>query len=371
MMVNKIAWIVIIATAFMAMSGFEQALGLIDQTRTEEESTLQKVRALRLQYASGLVPAYFSTGFEARALKYQKTMIACQRWYEQQVGRHVDLTLAVLNREDWEKASPPSGAYPMPYSKSLGGPVVVLPARFEDFPNSADFTDDVELLVENISYHEMGHIYADAIDLKSDDVLLQEIYANLFMVSFVRALRPDMVVFLKGPPAKLPPQRYTSLEDLQCIYSDVGMTNYGWFQFQLYRMCDVPLRDKPLPKLLAELKTVFRDPTPRPFTQVAAQLEAIHPGIGAEMGPQWKPTAISNAQVTPCREISSSGKDSDLVVLNSSSKPVKVTACTDPPITIASNSWSHIRRAFRQTVVLVSFSEINLRSLTYQPAYIR
>jgi len=317
------------------------ALGVIGQTRTKENTTLQKVRALRLQYAAGPVPAYFSAGFEARALNYRKTMIACQRWYEQQVGKHVDVTLALLDREDWEKASEPSDAYPMPYniSKSLGDPVVVLPARFEDFPNSADFTDDVELQVEFISYHEMGHIYADDIDLKSDDDLLAEIYANLFMVSFVRAQRPDMLFFLKGPPAKLLPQRYTSLEDLQYIYSDVGMTNYGWFQFQLYRKCDVLLRNKPLPKLLAEVKTVFRDPTPRRFTQWQRKLEAIHPGIGTEMGPQWKPTAIPNAQVKPCSQISSSGKDSDLVVLNSSSKPVKVTAGTDAPVTIASNSW--------------------------------
>ena len=72
MMVNKIAWIVLIAIAIMVMSGFEQALGLIDQTSTEEKGTLQKVRALRLQYAPGLVPAYFSTGFEARALKARR-----------------------------------------------------------------------------------------------------------------------------------------------------------------------------------------------------------------------------------------------------------------------------------------------------------
>jgi C1A family cysteine protease len=117
------------------------------------------------------------------------------------------------------------------------------------------------------------------------------------------------------------------------------MTNYGWFQFQLYRMCDLLVRDKPLAELLAELKTVFRDPTPRPFTQVATQLEAIHHGIGTEMGPLWKPTTMPNAQLKPCSQISSSGKDSDLVVLNSSSKPVKVTAGTDAPVTIASHSW--------------------------------
>jgi hypothetical protein len=314
-------------------------LRAIGQNPAEEKATLEKIRAEHLRYAAGAIPAYFSAGFETRALKYQKTIIACQRWYDQQVGKHVDLSLAVLDRKDWQTVSQPNDPYPMPYSKSLGGPVVVLPARFEDFPNSADFTDDVELLVENISYHEMGHIYADAIDIKSDDVLLQEMYANLFMVSFVRAQRPDMLSFLQGPPAKLSSQRYTSLEDLQYIYGDVGMTNYGWFQFQLYRMCDLLLQNKPLPKLLAELRTAFRDPTPRPFSQVATQLETIRHGIGAEMGALWNPTSIPSAQAKPCSQIASSGKESDLVVLNSSSKPIKVTLGTDAPVNVASNSW--------------------------------
>jgi hypothetical protein len=30
--------------------------------------------------------------------------------------------------------------------------VVILPARIDDFPNSADFTDDPEPLVENIAW---------------------------------------------------------------------------------------------------------------------------------------------------------------------------------------------------------------------------
>jgi hypothetical protein len=217
--------------------------------------------------------------------------------------------------------------------------VVILPARFEDFPNSADFTDDPELLVENIAYHELGHIYAHFIDMEVVDNFLAEIYANVFMVSFVRAQRPDMFFFLQGPPAKLPPERYTSLEDLQYLSSDVGMTNYGWFQFQVYHVADLLLKNKPLPRLLAELKNAFRDPTRRPFGYVAAQLEAIQPGIGAEMGALWKPTTIPNAQAKPCGQSGSSDKDSDLVVLNLSPKAVKVTSGKDAPIAVASNSW--------------------------------
>jgi len=45
------------------------------------------------------------------------------------------------------------------------------------------------------------------------------------------------------------------------------------------RLSDLLLKDKPLPKLIAELKSIFHDPTQRPFSYVATQLETIHPGI--------------------------------------------------------------------------------------------
>jgi hypothetical protein len=316
--------------------------GVRGQTDPEESKpTLEKIRALHLQNAAGQIPVYYSAGFESRALKYQKALITCQKWYDKQVARHVDFTLAVLNKADWEKAT--TVGYPMPHNigvyEGLPPPVVILPARFEDYPDSADFTDDPELLVENIAYHELGHIYAHFVDMEIDDNLLAEIYANVFMVSFVRAQRPDMFFFLQGPSAKLPPQRYTSMEDLQYLAGHVGMTNYGWFQFQVYRLADLLLEDKPLLKLLAELKKAFPDPTQRPFSYVATQLETIRPGIAKEMGALWKPTTIPDAPPRPCSQTASSGTDSDLVVLNSSSKPVQVTSGKDAPVAVASNSW--------------------------------
>ncbi|HWX23401.1 MAG TPA: hypothetical protein VN083_00100, partial [Vicinamibacteria bacterium] len=281
-----------------------------------------------------------SAGFEARALRYRKTLVACQEWYDQQVSAHVDFTLAVLNRPDWEKFT--DDPYPMPASYSWPPPMVILPARFEDFPNSAAFTDDVELLVENISCHEAGHIYTYKLEMDPDDTFLAELYANLFMVSFVRARRPDMLSFLQGPPANLKPQRYTSLEDLQYLAGDVGMTNYGWFQFQVYHLSDLLLKDKPLPALLRELKSAFRDPTARPFSDLAARLEAIHPGLGAEMGSLWKPTTLPDAHPDPCSEPARSGKDSVLVVQNSSAKAVALTRGKAPAQNVAANSWTSV-----------------------------
>jgi hypothetical protein len=319
------------------------ALGATSQSNpAEEKPTIEKVKALHLPSATGAIPVYYSVGAEARALKYQKAIIACQQWYDQQVGKHVDVTLAVLNKADWEKVT--DLGYPMPANvggwRSLPPPGVLVPARFEDYPNSADFTDDADLLVQNIAFHELGHLYAHYIDMKIEDNLLAELYANIFMAAYVRAQRPDMTVFLQGPSRKLPPERYTSLEDVQYLAADVGFTNYGWFQFQIYRLADLLLKDKPLPKLLAELRKTFSDPVQRPFRDVAAKLGAIRPAIAKEMADLWKPTTIPDAQPTPCKETASSGKDSDLIVLNLSSKTVKVTSGKDAPVDVPANAWS-------------------------------
>jgi hypothetical protein len=157
-------------------------------SRADEKPIIEKIRALNLPYAAGTVPVYYSAGFEARALRYQKAIIACQQWYDQQLGNHVDFTLVVLDKADWEKTI--HAGYPMPFSVGVHSsptPAVVLPARFEDFPNIGDFADDPELLVENISFHELGHIYAGSIDMRTDDIFLAETYANIFMASFIRA----------------------------------------------------------------------------------------------------------------------------------------------------------------------------------------
>jgi hypothetical protein len=310
----------------------------------EDKPTMEKIRALHLPYVPGPVPVYYSpgAGVEARALKYQKSILACQQWYDQQVGKHVDITLAVLNKTDWEKVT--DFGYPMPFNfggwRSLPPAGIVVPTRFEDYPNSADFADDPELLTENISFHELGHLYAHYTDMEIGDNLLAELYANILMAAYVRAQRPDMLVFLQGPSRKLPPERYTSLEDVQYIADDVGFTNYGWFEFQIYRMADLLLKDKPLPQLLAELKKTFNDPAQRPFKDVAAKLETIRPSIAKEMGDLWKPTTIPGTQPKPCKETARSGKDSDLVVLNLSPKTVKVTSGKDAPVDVRANAWS-------------------------------
>jgi len=338
----------------------------------QEKPTIEKIVDLHLSHASGPVPVYYSSGFEARALKYQKAVIACQQWYNQQVRKHVDITLAVLNKEDWEKVT--DVPYPMPANvggwRSLPPAGLLVPARFEDYPNSADFADNAELLVQNIAFHELGHLYVHYNGMEIDDNLLAELYANIFMAAYVRAQRPDMIPFLQGPSPKLPPERYTSLEDVQYLGADVGFTNYGWFQFQIYRMGDLLLRDKPLRKLLAELKRTFNDPVQRPFKEVATKLEFVHPGIAKEMGDLWNRTTIPYATPKRCAEAGNSDKDSEVVVMNLSAKPVKIRSGNNTSVMVAPNSWytleGHSAILYMPILACASFLEMHPRLPTYR-----
>jgi hypothetical protein len=71
-------WILAVAWSLVA------ALGVVGQNNSaEEKPTIEKVRDLHLPYAAGAVPVYYSVGAEARALKYQKAIIACRQWYDQ------------------------------------------------------------------------------------------------------------------------------------------------------------------------------------------------------------------------------------------------------------------------------------------------
>jgi hypothetical protein len=121
--------------------------------------------------------------------------------------------------------------------------------------------------------------------------------------------------------------------------NSAGMTNVGWFQFQVYHLCDLLLQDKSLSQVLSKLEIAFQDSVPRPFSVIAAKLEGIHPGLGAQMGELWGPATI--AQAKGCGEGGgTSPKHSLLVVENLSAKPIVVTLGTQPPVTVQPNSWT-------------------------------
>jgi hypothetical protein len=109
----------VMRTTVVFMWSLVAALGAIAQIiPAEEKPTIEKVRALHLPYAAGPVPVYYSAGFEARAQRYQKAIMACQRWYVVQnlsskavkvtSGKAAPLTVA---SNSWYTFGAPSGTF--------------------------------------------------------------------------------------------------------------------------------------------------------------------------------------------------------------------------------------------------------------------
>jgi hypothetical protein len=211
----------------------------------------------------------------------------------------------------------PSGAYM--------SPLLFLPARFgQDFPRIYEITEKPELLMEQITFHEAGHIYGDYLDYPEHDGFLSELIANIFSTAFIRAERPDLAYLLSGPPSKMKQQRYTSFADLEYLGGDVGMVNYGWFQFNVYRLTDLLLQRMNFAALLTTMRKLFPETDSPLFPEVLRRLESIRPGITAELGPLAKPTTIPKIPFGSCVEANMSGKPSSLVVENLSREKVTI-----------------------------------------------
>ena len=60
----------------------------------------------------------------------------------------------------------------------------------------------------------------------------------MFTAAYVHSKRTDLQWVLDGPEAHgfKGPVSYTSLADLDYVYTGVGFANYVWFQHQLERM---------------------------------------------------------------------------------------------------------------------------------------
>jgi len=145
--------------------------------------SLTRYRSLGLPESAGSVPVMYSQAAEPRAFRYREALAAAVNWYRERLKVTMPLTLAVADRDTWEKvqpAGPGSVSYFMPYStwrRSAGGDIieglVSLPARIEDFPGFEAMKADPDLLAEAISFHEAGHISAHALGIGSQNSFCQ------------------------------------------------------------------------------------------------------------------------------------------------------------------------------------------------------
>jgi hypothetical protein len=203
---------------------------------------------------------------------------------------------------------------------------------------------------DGVSFHELGHLFANQLKIWSGNQFVNELIAGIFMVAYIRAERPDLDYLAPNNapfPAGTSP-RYTSLADLDYLYVDgVGAKNYFWFQHHLEHLADFLVKDQSFPAIVEKLQAAFPAGRTKHETleEIDAHLEGIRPGFKKMAGPLGEPSTITRIKPSACQETSEkSGSSTDVpfvIVQNDTPEPLIFarpggTKATVPPHTFSS-----------------------------------
>ncbi len=324
------------------------------------ESPLARVRALNLPSGEGNVPVIYSPARKARAERYRATLAAAHEWYQAQLGVSVPVTLAVLDKQDWQRAT--SIPYPMPNSKTG---LVTLPSQMEDFPGFSEMKADANILAESISFHELGHLFADKAGIGSRTPWLNELVANIFAQGYIAAHQPALIAYISPPPPDSLSPRYTSLADLDYLYEGVSFSNYAWFQFHLNRLGAFVARTRGLRQVVEELKIEFPAATTGllALPEALRRLELVAPGFTDALGPLSKPTTIARVKVSSCVDaVKGRGGLTFLVIDNRTSRDIAVTQGGKVPIRVIAGKWRRLSVEVGEMVALSNQSCLAVRN---------
>jgi hypothetical protein len=211
-------------------------------------NTLPRVAKLGLPKLTGPIPGYYGDGARARAEQLQADIREMNEFFEASLGVRAEVTLAVLNSNDWKRVDP----IPYGFPNVLGTPPVIfmpahsggaafqmMTARKEAIPvevlryylenSHGTFEAAADDFVDFIAFHELGHVLCDAYGIDPGCHWLSEFVASYFAYTFIAERRPETkpVVALLGRPSKERP-KHTTLADFESLYNRVN--DYGWYQ---------------------------------------------------------------------------------------------------------------------------------------------
>jgi hypothetical protein len=335
------------------------AVGVNGLLAQESNDLLSQYKKLGLPEAAGPVPVMYSPLAEQRALRYQKALTAAAAWYNEQLKMKVHIVLAVVDKDTWEKAEAEPGGtrYPMPHNHwRTSGEIafVVLPARMEDFPGSALVSKDPDLLAEAISFHEAGHDFAKALGIESGNRFVHELIANIFMAGYIGAGHPEFAFMTAGRPSGFPPQRYTSLADLDYLYGQVGQENYAWFQLKLGQLASLIVEAHDFSAVIDELKLAFpaTDIRPLPVGEILGRLEKIHPGLIKMATDLAGPSTLLPVTPSECPTAAATGAASILVVRNNTGAELTVKEENGETVEVPTGEFREVHGKSGQKVML-------------------
>jgi hypothetical protein len=244
-----------------------------------DRGRLERVQALSAPWLDGIVPTYYSPGYEQRARNLQRFVTAELHFAQRQWGVQVPLSLAVLDRAQWSAAERQL-PYPMP-SVSGEPPVALMPA---DWSAAEDFfsrqSDAEAKLIEEIAAHgltwheanhragdligghELGHAVVDAYGIEAGTRWLNEMLASFVLYAYLERERPDLrwlIDVVQGFNRINLPQHHVSLDDFESQYMDIlekDSENYGWYQGQFFEQIKRVYRDHGI-EFLKQVRVAF------------------------------------------------------------------------------------------------------------------
>jgi hypothetical protein len=258
--------------------------------------------------APGAIPLYYSRGYEQRGRELRDRLVPAIHFFESRLKVTPNVMLAVLSQKDWTPLSwVPS--YDIPWSVLASSSVALDRAALVAMPAMRDLTaqiagisqpgelpqdvaktleatgltleQGVRLATDGIMYHELGHIYADAVGLPPRLGWLGEFFADFLWVAYFSdgSVDPGAVAYtnawrtwrLSAHPT------HTSLEDFDRLYLRVG--NYGWYQAQFERRAAEVYKSEGLAFL--QRARAALPPTDRPMAvdEALRRLERVTPGF--------------------------------------------------------------------------------------------
>ena len=266
-------------------------------TASTTPNALTRLLALRLARLEGAVPVYYSAGLKALARRDQVEIMDCAAWYSHQLHVRVPVTLAVLNRNDWEREGGLMG-YPMAQALADQGDVIFMPDSFANYPGQKTHVDLAKKL-DFISLHETGHLYQRALHLEGPDLFMQEFSATMLATAYALVRRPELIGPTLGSRTDAQ-QRYTSFEDIDLIYEGVGFDNYDWLQVETVRLAVYFVKGQDLATLVIKMQAAFPEGRAMSNQQVFSSLDAIRPGVLAQAGSLAKPTTLKRMEPETC-----------------------------------------------------------------------
>jgi len=224
----------------------------------QDAKTLEKVQNLKTPSLKNKITVYYSPGYKKRAKEIQPLIEDAMRFYEQKLNLKVDLSVAVLEKAQWQQVTPipyglpwvsdaphvaflPATADGVVVSDTLKSKEFFTPAMLQKIKSSGfSFEQAVEKTVDLIGLHELGHTYSQQIGIISPrpNKWFNEFMASYFAYAYLREKRPKLATLFHTMTADMaavtPKQKHTTLDDFERLYVEVGPANYGWYQGKFF-----------------------------------------------------------------------------------------------------------------------------------------